>query len=98
MLHDYIKDDPEAVWPLVTKWGAVRNRDIRAGVAVCVLEHILEFHFEEYFPRIERLIRGGVRRMALTLSMCWHLGKASDPSNSERIKRLVDAHLHRRRA
>ena len=51
MLGQHAERHPDEIWPSVLKWGTVQNRDIRRGVACCVLEHVLEHHFDPYFER-----------------------------------------------
>ena len=58
------------LWPLVVKWGSVRNTDIRTAVGVCVLEHLLELAPEEYVGKAQRLIASGNKRFAFTLACC----------------------------
>lgn len=74
--------DVSELWPLVIKWGSVENTDIRNAVGVCVLEHILESDFQEYFGRAKRLIEGGNKRFAYTLACCGKFGQAVEANNS----------------
>jgi len=46
---------PETVWKFIAKWGRHRDPDLRAAVATCLLEHLLEHHFEKYIDRVEEL-------------------------------------------
>lgn len=85
MLGDYAGTHPAKIWPLVLKWGSVRNYDIRRGVACCVLEHILEHHFDPYFDHAIAHIQEGNRRFAYTLAYCWKLGQAESPGNADRF-------------
>ena len=55
-LGEFCQTDPEAIWPLTVKWGSSNDADVRAAVGTCVLEHILEYHFSTYFPKVTRLI------------------------------------------
>jgi len=75
--------DCSDLWPLVVKWGSVRNTDIRIGVGVCVLEHILEQNFTEYFGRAQHLIETGNHRFGYTLAYAGRLGQAKEPQNIE---------------
>ena len=79
---------PEAIWPLVEKWGSCLDEDVRAAIATCVLEHILEAHFEPFFGRVERLIQQKNILFADTFSECWQFGEAKLPGNSVRFVRL----------
>lgn len=63
--------DPECIWQFVVRWGSHKSKDIRAGVACCILEVILGNQFDPYFQRCKDVIEGGNRRFAYTLSNCW---------------------------
>ncbi len=52
----YIDEFPSKVWPFVVKYGAVPNKDIRMGVACCLLEHVLQYHYDTYLPETEKLL------------------------------------------
>ena len=49
--NHYAASHPGALWPLVAKWGSAANRDIRRGVACCLLEHMLEYRLDEISRR-----------------------------------------------
>ncbi len=83
MLGDFIESHPEQVWPLVSKWGSDKNRDIRIGVACCILEHLLGCHFSEYFPKVKEIIDTGNRRFAYTFTCCWKMDQCEEPENSK---------------
>lgn len=60
---------------------------MRDAVATCLLEHLLEHHFAEYFPQVERLAL--VEPLfGDTFEWCWQLGQALEPGNAERFVRL----------
>lgn len=79
---------PWVIWPLVTKWGRSSDPDVRAAIATCVLEHILEYHFDEYFPQVAELARTDAN-FADTVRMCWKLGQAALPENAARFDDLI---------
>jgi len=56
MISCYIKPFPSKLWPFIVNYGTARSKDLRLGVACCLLEHLLEHHFESYFSRIEKLL------------------------------------------
>jgi len=85
MLGQHAKRHPDEIWPSVLKWGTVQNRDIRQGVACCILEHVLEHHFDPYFDRALSHIACGHRRFAYTLAYCWRFGQAESPVNAQRF-------------
>ena len=87
-LGGFSETDPEAIWPLVEKWGSSANEDTRAAIATCVLEHILDAWFVSFFERAERLIREGNVAFADTFCRCSQFGEAREPGNRERFRRL----------
>ena len=73
---EFIRDHPRKVWPMMVKYGSRQSWLVRQMVAACLLEHLLEFHFDEYFPKIREMVLGGDRGMAYTLSHCYIFGQA----------------------
>ena len=94
-LTKFVEDQPRKLWPLIIKWGSVYNHDIRTGVACCLLEHLLQYHFAEFFERSRQEILGGNRRFASTLKYCHKLGQAEDAENAHRFDDFI-ASLHLR--
>jgi hypothetical protein len=88
-----VSDRPRAVWNLVVAHGASEIEDVRSAVATCMLEHLLEEHFEEYFPLLEREIRAGNIMLGDTLRRCWKLGQAELGANADRWDKLVSFSL-----
>jgi hypothetical protein len=87
-LGDFISSEPEPIWEFVSKWGAFPDKDLQTAVACCLLEHLLEHHFERFIDRIEqRADECEVFRE--TLSGCWELGKTELPGNRERFRRAT---------
>ena len=91
-LGAYCETEPEVIWPLTVKWGSANEEDVRAAISTCVLEHILEYHFDEYFPKTEQIIYGGNKNFALTFRTCWRFGQAKSPENAARWD-AVDAFI-----
>jgi len=87
-LGAFSETDPEDIWPLVEKWGSCRDEDTRTAISTCVLEHVLEAHFEPFFTRAEQLIQQNNVAFADTFSGCWQFGQANLPGNSERFVNL----------
>jgi hypothetical protein len=84
---EFIESEPEAVWEFICRWGCYADEDLRTGIATCLLEHLLEYHFPLYYQR--------VREMALTDPLfadtflrCWQLGKAKAPPYSKQFESL----------
>jgi hypothetical protein len=84
----YIDSEPEAIWTFVERWGTHEDEDLRAAVATCLLEHLLQHHFETIFPRVERLASSS-RLFADTFSRCYRLGQAELPANAARFDALM---------
>ena len=82
--HGHCEHAPDVIWPLVVKWGSSENEDVRTAIATCVLEHILECHFDEYFEKTAVLVRSGNKEFGDTLSRCWKFDNANIPENNER--------------
>ena len=86
-LGEFAESSPERIWPLVLKHGSRRHADVRTAIATCVLEHVLEYHFDAYFPRVaDAAMRS--RWFRDTFSSCWRMGQAKQPRNVRRWKRL----------
>jgi hypothetical protein len=83
----FIESEPEAVWEFTLRWGKHVQSDLRTAVATCLLEHLLEYHFESIFPRVRQAALSSVR-FADTFERCWWFGQAEDPKYARRIKRL----------
>ena len=86
VLGAYSETDPEAIWPLTVKHGSSNNEDTQTAIATCVLEHILEYHFQAFFIRVQHLIQHGNSNFAGTFLICWQFGQAKLPGNSEQFK------------
>jgi DNA-binding XRE family transcriptional regulator len=87
LLGDYCKSDPEIVWKLCVKWGSVRNADTRMAIATCVLEHLLEHHFDPYFSKTVRLVKQGNKQLGSTLRSCWQFNQTK--RNTEKFNKFV---------
>jgi hypothetical protein len=79
-------DNHEAVWQVVAEHGDSADRDMRDGIACVLLEELLHFHFDEYFPRVRQEILNGRTGLLPTLAMCWFDGRGP---NYEKVQRFV---------
>jgi hypothetical protein len=86
-ISDFIPQEPEAIWPFVLKWGSHEDGDVRAAIATVLLEHLLEYHFDLLFPRIETAARSNVE-FGKTTALCWKFGEAKEPTRAARLDRL----------
>ena len=87
VIEEYIQSDPEAVWEFIRTWGCHPQQDLKDAIATCLLEHLLEFYFAEYFPQIEQLALTN-EEFADTLSRCWKFGQSQNDDNSFKLDEL----------
>jgi len=69
------------------KWGSHEDENVRAAIATCLLEHLLENHFDLLFPRVETAARSSIS-FAKTTSQSWKFGEAKEPMRAARFDRL----------
>ena len=90
---EYIESEPDAVWPFIRLWGGHPQDDLRDAVATCLLEHLLEYHFAAFFPRVEQVALA-VPLFGDTFLRCWKFGESNEPINAKRFnllgKRLLE--------
>jgi hypothetical protein len=85
---EYLESDPEPVWEFVMQWGVYPDSDLQAGIATCILEHLLEHHFDLVFPRVAELARVNPN-FANTVRFCWSFGQAEAPRSQRALKALL---------
>jgi len=91
-VSEFIEGEPEPVWEFAKRWGSHEQEDVRAAIATCILEHLLEHHFDMLFPRIATAAREDARFMD-TLQQCERFGQSLIPKNARRLDRLIrEAH------
>lgn len=91
---EFIPDNAEQVWEFAAKWGGILDPDLQAAIATCLLEHLLEHHFDFVFPKVaERARRDSI--FASTLRLCWKFGQAERPEGSAALDALISS-LHGR--
>ena len=76
VVGESIETEPEKVWEVVCEYGTSTDEDMRVAVATVLLEHLLEHHFDTYFPKLRQRIEDGAPLLADTLSRCWLFGDA----------------------
>ena len=86
-LEPLIESAPEVLWPFIARWGSHPDEDLRMAIATCLLEHLLEFHFTEYFPRVEALATSDLL-FGETFLFCSLFGQAKTPRNRKRFAQL----------
>lgn len=87
---DFVQSDPETIWPFVLKWGSHEDEDLRAAVGTILLEHLLEYHFDAIFPRVEAACHANPY-FADTLKRCWKLGQANEAERGKLFDALRDS-------
>lgn len=84
---DFNERAPRAVWMFIAKWGCSPDQDLRAAIGTCLLEHHLEYHFEQYIDRVEELaLRDD--HFADTVDLCWEFGRTELAENRRRFRAL----------
>ena len=94
-IGQFIDTRPEPIWQFVQRWGNHAQADLRRAVATCLLEHLLEHHFDLLFPRVRKAALESPR-FADTFNGCWLFGQAELPKNAAKMNRLRQQ-LRRRR-
>ena len=84
---EFASSNPDEVWQFAALWGSHSDPDIRAAVATCIVEHLLEADFSSTFPRVAALARAN-SNFALTVRLCWEFGEARLPQNASALAEL----------
>ena len=86
---EFVESNPDEVCDFVLRWGSHEDEDLRNAIATCLLEHLLEHHFDRVVPRIEERIRKDAvfRSMCRT---CWPFGDAEGASRRLTWRMLVE--------
>lgn len=83
----HVKSEPEAVWEMVDHWGGDTQEDLRDAIALCLMEPLLEVHFEDFFPLVnERAITDPF--FADMILRCQRYGQACEGANSRQFEAL----------
>jgi hypothetical protein len=85
----HIESDPEPIWEFVARWGSHKDEDLRSAIATCLLEHLLQHHFDLIFPRVHALVEADPL-FAQTFTICWKMGQAESPENAPRFDALQE--------
>jgi hypothetical protein len=83
----FTESEPGAVWSFIRKWGRSKDSDLRMAVATCLLEHLLEHHFDRFIAFVEDAALSDAR-FADTVCGCWKFGQAKEPSRAARLDRV----------
>ncbi|NUQ35680.1 MAG: hypothetical protein HUU29_12160 [Planctomycetaceae bacterium] len=71
VVGEYIPYAAEDVWKVVVAASRNSDDDMRDALAVLLLEHLLEFDFDKYFPRVRELIVDGDSTLLDILGRCY---------------------------
>jgi hypothetical protein len=85
---EFIISNPIDVLNFSIKWGAHRNKDIHSAIATCLIEHLLENHFELVYPKIFESVKSN-KHLADTVLQCWDFGQSTKSENSNRFSELI---------
>jgi hypothetical protein len=84
---DFIPSHPLPVWRFAQKWGCHSSDDVRMAIATCLVEHLLEHHFDLLFPEVEaEALRS--KYFADMFRRCSKFGQAQACRNAKRFDQL----------
>ena len=84
---EHVEDHPQQVWSFIQKWGKHQSEDISMAIATVLLEHLLEYHFADFFPLVRKTSLKS-KFFADTFQRCGQFGQAIEPRNSKLFKAL----------
>jgi len=87
---EFANSAPAAIWSFIQRWGASPDSDLRDAIATCLLEHLLEHHFDDFFPKVESEAQSNPL-FGDCFSRCWPLGQSDSPANRQRFDALKRA-------
>jgi hypothetical protein len=90
VIADFVDNRPDAVWTVVKRYGNSDDADLRMGIAVCLLEELLDRKRGTYEQLVFREIAAGRQWFASALRSCWDLGPSS-AAKRRRDKRIAAA-------
>jgi hypothetical protein len=88
---EFIETHPIEVCNFALKWARVRNGDIGGAIHCCLIEHLLEHHFDLVFPMMRRAAFNNlwIADNFTPYSPYFQFGQAELPKNAARLKRLA---------
>ena len=88
---EFIESDPVSVCDFALKWARRRGRDLQAAIHCCLIEHLLEDHFDLVMPRMRDAALKNAR-VAEQFIGVWKspfvLGQAKRPACVRRLEQL----------
>jgi hypothetical protein len=84
---EFVETEAETLWPFTLRWGSHTDADLRSAIATCLLEHLLEHHFDAFIARVETAAMTSPE-FAQTVLACWTFGEAEESHRAARFNRL----------
>lgn len=101
LVGSFIETQPIEVCDFAMRWARRRGRDLQTAISCCLIEHLLEHHFDLVFPKMREaaLENPKVAEHFIEYSP-WPFGQAELPQNVAKLKRLASElqRKHRSRA
>jgi hypothetical protein len=88
IVGEFVKTAPDVLWPFSLRWGSHPDADLRMAIATCVLEHLLEHHFDTLIERVETAAMGSPE-FSRTVLACWTFRKSDESQRAARFRRLL---------
>jgi hypothetical protein len=85
----FIETDPLPVCVFALKWARRPGADLQGAISCCLLEHLLEHHFDLVFPLMRKAARENRRVAEHFTDWRWPFGQATLPKNVARLRRLA---------
>ena len=80
-----ISSNPDAVWRTILDHCDSEDEDLQAAISCVLLEHLLEEHFDAYFPRLKREFWAGHTGLQRVLRSSWFDMTSRQRSQVERF-------------
>ena len=87
---EFVKEQPEPVWLFVLRWGSWPDKDLRMAMTTCLVEHLFEFHFDDFIARVEQAALADPL-FGEMVAGCWNFGQSETPERAARLARLLAA-------
>ena len=85
---EFVEGDPEPVWSFALRWGSHADGDLQTAIGTCVLEHLLQHHFDRYISKMEGAVLAD-RSFAGAFARCSKFGQSeTSAARSARFDRL----------
>ena len=100
LVGEFIPTHPKEVCDFAIRWAKHPGQDLQQAIGCCLIEHLLEQHFDLVFPRMRKAALEDSRvakHFLVYSSRSWPFGQAQLPKNANRLKRLAKALQHKTR-